>query len=35
MNLPGEESLKVRVPVQVLKVDDERVRFQPGQKMRV
>ncbi|EFR05201.1 integral membrane protein [Nannizzia gypsea CBS 118893] len=35
MNLPGEESLKAKVPVHVLKVEDGRAQFQSIRRMRV
>lgn len=35
MNLPGEEAMKVKVPVHVMKVEDGRVAFQSIQKMRI
>ena len=35
MNLPGEEGLKMRVPVNVLKVEDGRVAFRSVQKSRI
>jgi hypothetical protein len=35
MNLPGEEALKVKVPVHVLKVEDGRVQFKSIQKTRI
>ncbi|RFU29847.1 hypothetical protein B7463_g6513, partial [Scytalidium lignicola] len=35
MNLPGEETLKVKVPVHVLKVEDGRVKFKSIQRTRI
>jgi hypothetical protein len=35
MNLPGEEPLKVKVPVHVLKVEDGRLRFRSVQTTRI
>jgi hypothetical protein len=35
MNLPGEEALKVKVPVHVLKVEDGRVQFKSIHKTRI
>jgi Zinc finger, C3HC4 type (RING finger) len=35
MNLPGEEALKVKVPVHVLKIEDGRVRFKSINKTRI
>ncbi|KAI4629184.1 uncharacterized protein J4E87_003445 [Alternaria ethzedia] len=35
MNLPGEEPLRVKVPVNVLKIEDGRVRFESVQRSRV
>lgn len=35
MNLPGEEGLRMRVPVNVLKVEDGRIAFRSIQKSRI
>lgn len=35
MNLPGEEALRVKVPVHVLKVEDGRVEFKSIQTTRI
>ncbi|RYN81249.1 hypothetical protein AA0120_g10205 [Alternaria tenuissima] len=35
MNLPGEEPLRIKVPVHVLKIEDGRVRFEGVQKTRI
>jgi hypothetical protein len=35
MNLPGEEALKVKVPVHVLKIEDGRVQFRSIQTTRI
>ncbi|KAI4950449.1 hypothetical protein J4E91_004331 [Alternaria rosae] len=35
MNLPGEEPLRIKVPVNVLKIEDGRVRFESVQRSRV
>lgn len=35
MNLPGEEALKIRVPVHVLKIEDGRVQFKSIQETRI
>jgi hypothetical protein len=35
MNLPGEEALKVKVPVHVLKIEDGRVKFKSIHKTRI
>jgi hypothetical protein len=35
MNLPGEEALKVKVPVHVLKIEDGRVRFKSINRTRI
>lgn len=35
MNLPGEEALKVKVPVHVLKIEDGRVQFKSINRSRI
>jgi hypothetical protein len=35
MNLPGEETLKCRVPVHVLEIEDGRVQFKSIQRTRI
>lgn len=35
MNLPGEEPMRMKVPVHVLEIDDGRVRFSSIQKTRI
>lgn len=35
MNLPGEETLKVKVPVHVLKIEDGRIQFRSIQTTRI
>ena len=35
MNLPGEESIRIKMPVHVLKVEDGRMEFESIRKMRI
>lgn len=35
MNLPGEEAIRTKMPVRVLKIDDGRVKFQSIRQTRV
>lgn len=35
MNIPGEESLRMKVPVTVLEIDDGRIRFKSVQTTRM
>lgn len=35
MNLPGEESIRAKMPVRVLKVDDGRVKFESIRQTRI